>query len=139
MAKPKNGKGKNGGASNKRSTGVDGKPADDDQPNYVSNSEARTVIIQECAQGMKAIGNERAELNERAADIRERLRDAGIDVKSFMVALKLEAMEADDRTTYLENLREHMAALHIGEQGSLFPDPAASKAKNQDFGEGVTH
>ena len=135
MAKPKNGKGRNG-AKNKRSTGVDGKPADDGQASYVARTEERTKIIQESAAGMKAINAERAELNERAGDIRERLRDAGIDVKSFMVALKLEAMESDDRATYLDNLREHMAALSIGEQGSLFPDPAIKKARDQDFGDG---
>ena len=135
MAKPKNGK--SGGAKNKRNTGVDGKPADDGQASYVARTEERTKIIQESAAGMKAINAERAELNERAGDIRERLRDAGIDVKSFMVALKLEEMESDDRATYLDNLREHMAALSIGEQGSLFPDPAIRKARDMDFGEDV--
>lgn len=116
--------------------GADGKPAEADQgPGPQHNMDARKVIIQECASGMREINTERADLNERAGDIRTRLRDAGIDVKSFMVALKLEDMAKDDRETYLDNLREHMAALGIGEQGSLFPDPAKMAAKNADFGE----
>ena len=136
MAKPKNGKGRNG-AKNRRSTGVDGKPADEGDTKITHDAGTRARISMECATEMKAILAERGTLNERAGDIRQRLKDAGMDVKSWMVAIRLEAMGQDDRDAYLTNLQEHMAALGIGEQGSLFPDPAIKKARDQDFGDGA--
>lgn len=135
MAKPgkKNGKGKNG---NKRATGVDGKKADEGDTKITHDAGARRTIILGCTTEMKAIIAERVSLNERAGDIRQRLKDAGIDVKSWMVAIKLEEMGRDDRDAYLTNLAEHMSALGIGEQGNLFPDPAVKKARDMDFGDG---
>jgi len=81
------------------------------------NAKDRAIIIQECAQSMRRIQDERATLNEDAGAIRERLKDAGIDAKSFMAALRLSDMkDGAARDTFLDGLREAASALGIGEQ-----------------------
>lgn len=93
------------------------------------NVKARREIINECASQMLGIISERQELNERAGEIRERLKNAGIDNKAFMFALRVQQM-GDDRDTYLDGLRENFKALGIGQQGSLFLDPEQDEDKD---------
>lgn len=89
----------------------------------------RSVIIQECAASMRRIQDERATLNEDAGGIRQRLKDAGIDVKSFMAALRLSDMEdAEARDTFLDGLRESAAALGIGETLDWVEEAAKARA-----------
>ena len=58
-----------------------------------TNMDAVHRVIDECAAGFRRITAERKELNEQAGDLRERLRDAGIDPKPFMAALRVADFE----------------------------------------------
>ena len=85
-------------------------------------------LIKECAGQMKDIKAERQTLNERAGEIRKRLKDAGVQTAAFDFALRVEEMEEEARDSYLDSLRLNFDALAIGAQGSLFldddqPDP----------------
>lgn len=97
-------------------TAVDGgKP--DNGPSIEHNSKERAKIISECGTQMKSIMSQRKDLNEEASEIRERLRDNGIDVKSFMAALRLSEMDdTNARDNYLDGLKESFRALGMGGQ-----------------------
>lgn len=85
-----------------------------------SNMKARNEIQRECAQRMREIKAERKDLNEDAAAIRERLQEAGINVKAFEAALRLaDAEDTAARDDYLDGLRESLEALGVGEQGDF--------------------
>lgn len=77
-------------------------------------------LISDCARQMDEIDDERAELNERAGDIRERLRNSGVQVPAFNFARKLKKMEAEARNEYLDSLRVNMEGMAIGGQGEMF-------------------
>lgn len=77
-------------------------------------------LIKDCAASMVDIKARRKELNEEASDIRERLRDSGVQPKAFDFALKLFEMEAEARAEYIDSLRLNMEAMDVGEQGLLF-------------------
>jgi uncharacterized protein (UPF0335 family) len=78
---------------------------------------ARAKVIQGCAEEMRRIQATRAELNEAAGDIRQKLKDCGIDVKSWMAALRIVDMDEDAaRDTYLDGFREAYEALAGGGQ-----------------------
>jgi len=81
-------------------------------------------IICECAQQMGEIKAERAELNERAGDIRTRLRDAGVQNKAFDFACKVAEMEEEARADYLDSLRINFDALGVGAQSEMFMEAA---------------
>jgi hypothetical protein len=77
-------------------------------------------IRRECAAGMREIIEQRKDLNEQAGDIRERLRDNGIDVKSFMAGLRLVDMEdVAARDNYIDGLRLTFEALGQGEMADM--------------------
>lgn len=86
-------------------------------------------LITECAEQMLDIKAQRKELNEQAADVRERLRDAGVQTKPFEFALKLKEMEREGRNEYLDNLRLSFDALGIGSQHEMFPTTAQPSAE----------
>lgn len=89
------------------------------------NAADRSKVMTECATEMRRIKDSRSELNKQAGDIRQRLRDNGIDVKSWEAALRLADMEDDGaRDTYLDGLREAFQALGVGAQAAMFPDAA---------------
>lgn len=97
------------------------------------NGKDRAIIIQECAMSMRRIQEERATLNEDAGGIRQRLKDANIDVKSFMASLRLADMEdAAARDTFMDGLREACAALGIGEQLNWLDAVAKERAAKKD-------
>lgn len=103
-----------------RNKATDGKPVEEGN-GIEHNSASRKKIMSECAHQMREIKSQRAELNEQASDIRSRLRDNGIDVKSFEAALRLADMEDEGaRDVYIDGLREAFAALGIGQQLSMF-------------------
>lgn len=92
-----------------------------DEGGYESNAQARDVIIQECASSMRDIKRQRAELNEEAAGIRERLKNAGINKAAFEAALRIADMDDDAaRDDYLDGLRENFRAMGIGFQAEMF-------------------
>jgi uncharacterized protein (UPF0335 family) len=85
-------------------------------------------LIRECASQMVEIKTERQELNERAGDIRTRLREAGVQTKAFDFAVKLQEMEQEARDEYIDNLRVSFDALGMGAQAELFPAASAEAA-----------
>lgn len=85
------------------------------------NSNARYNIISECAHQMNEVKAARADLNEQASDIRQRLRDADISVEAFNFACKVADRDQDDRDSFLDGVREQFMARGIGTQGTLFP------------------
>ena len=110
----------------KKLKGVDGKT--DDEAPVEHNSKARKQIIRECADEMRGIKAQRKELSEQASDIRERLRNAGIDVKSFEAALRLVDMDdSEARNVFMDGLSEAWEAIGIG--GQLDWIDAAEKAE----------
>jgi uncharacterized protein (UPF0335 family) len=78
-------------------------------------------LICGCAEEMARIDDERSELNEQAGDIRERLKNSGVQPEAFKFACKLKKMEVEARNEYLDNLRLVNSALGIGEQMTLLP------------------
>ena len=89
------------------------------------------VVIKECAAAMLMIKRERGGLNERAGDIRTRLKEAGVQTAAFDFALRVQDMEQEARSSYLESLRVNFDALGIGSQGTMgFPE--ASKPNGED-------
>ena len=84
-------------------------------------------LIRECANEMSEIKSERAELNERAGDIRKRLIEAGVQTKAFDFACKIHDMEEEARAAYLDSLRINFDALGVGAQSEmLFGDQPAA-------------
>ncbi len=105
---------------------VDGGKADN-PPAPEHNSKERGKIIAECAVEMRSIIKVRKQCNDDAGDIRERLRDNGINVPSFQAALRLAEMEdGAARDTYIDGLKEAFTALGIGQQSEMFAGPAAA-------------
>ena len=86
-------------------------------------------VIKECAGEMIQIKRERGGLNERAGDIRTRLKEAGVQTAAFDFALRVQDMEQEARDSYLESLRVNFEALGIGGQGDMFPAAAESEAE----------
>lgn len=80
-------------------------------------------LIRNCAQEMTRIKKERKDLNEQAADIRDKLRESGVQPKAFDFALRLYEQDAEVRNEYLDNLRLNFEALGIGAQSEMFPEP----------------
>lgn len=100
-----------------------------DSANKQHNVKEINKVIRECATEMTRIKAARQELNEQAGDIRERLRDAGVEVSSFNFALRVRDMEDEARANYIDWLRVSFEALGVGAQGMLFPEdgqPAAA-------------
>lgn len=83
-------------------------------------------LIRECAKEMLEIKDERQDLNERAGEIRKRLRDSGVETKAFEFAVRVSEMEAEAKGNYIDWLKVSFEALGVGQQGSLFPDAAAA-------------
>ena len=86
-------------------------------------------VSKECAATMLQIKRERGDLNERAGDIRTRLKDAGVQTAAFDFALRVQDMEQEARDDYLDSLQVYFEALGIGGQLSMFPDAASATAK----------
>ena len=97
-----------------KTNGADGKASASGNAGH--NVAGLKKIIRECAQQMRAIKAQRAELNEEAATIRERLKNAGVQTKAFEYALKVADMEAEAQASYTDSLRLAAEALSIGEQ-----------------------
>ncbi len=89
-------------------------------------------LIAECRDGMIEINAERKELNGRAGDIRERLRNSGVQIAAFNFALKLHDMESEARNDYIDSLRLNMEAMSIGSQGLLFEESDAADAADAE-------
>lgn len=79
-------------------------------------------LIRDCAREMIEIKEARKELNERAGEIRQRLRDSGVETKAFEFAVRVSEMEQEAKGNYIDWLRVSFEALGVGQQGSLFPD-----------------
>ncbi len=112
-----------------------------DEKNEGSNQPDRDALIAECVEGMDEIDAARRVLNGKAGKFRERLNDAGIQVRAFEFSRKLNKMEVEARGSYLADLKISMAAMGIGEQGNFFqagPDEsedAAAEANDSATGE----
>lgn len=90
-------------------------------------------VIKECAVEMLQIKRERGGLNERAGDIRTRLKDAGVQTAAFDFALRVQDMEQEARDSYLESLHINFDALGIGMQGDMFT-PMADEGEGEQPG-----
>lgn len=90
-----------------------------DQATKNHNVSNINTVIDECATRMLEIKASRAELNEDAADIRERLSDAGIKPAAFAYALRLKEMEQEARDEYMDGLKSCFEAMSIGVQLSF--------------------
>ncbi len=73
---------------------------------------------------MRAIKAERAELSDRAGDVRTRLRDAGISVEAFNYAQRVAEKDGDDREAYMDAVHEQFMARGLGHQADFFKAPA---------------
>lgn len=80
------------------------------------DAKARKTIINECVSGVLAIKKARKDLNEEMGDIRQRLRDAGIQTAAFDFAVRLKEMEQEARDNYLDGLQECYEAMALGGQ-----------------------
>lgn len=103
------------------------------------NSEGMKKIICECAGIALSIQEERKRLNEQMGDIRQRLRDAGVQTRAFDFACKVRQMESEAQGEYLDSLRINFDALQIGGQGEMFlatvgeaQDGDAAKQREED-------
>lgn len=94
--------------------------AKDDTPSTDHNSGDVKKLIQQCAREMEGIRNDRAELNERAADIRKRVDEAGVSKPAFDYACRLYRMEQEARDNYMDSLALCFESLGIGGQGDMF-------------------
>lgn len=107
--------------------------ADDSQPNGDATPEHNIAdlnkLIRAQAREFQEIKKERAELNERAADMRQALRDAGVNTKAFEYACKLVELEAEARHEYLDQLRINFDALGVGQQADMFEAPEQAAAE----------
>lgn len=81
-------------------------------------------LIRECAKEMIAIKEQRKDLNEQAGEIRQRLRDSGVETKAFEFAVRVSEMEQEAKDNYIDWLKVSFGALGVGQQGSLFPNGA---------------
>lgn len=88
-------------------------------------------LIRECAGQMVEIKRQRAELNEQAGEIRQRLKDSGVQTAAFDYAVRVSQMEQEARGEYIDSLRINFEALGIGGQGDLFPDMDEKGADEQ--------
>lgn len=102
------------------------KSAKDDTPGTEHNSGNLKELIQQCAREIEGIRDERAELNERARDIRTRVDDAGISKPAFDYACRLYRMEQEARDSYMDSLKLCFDSLGIGGQGDMFPEDQAA-------------
>ena len=87
-----------------------------------------TKLIRDSAREMVEIKGARQELNERAGEIRKRLRDSGVETKAFEFAVRVSEMEQEAKDNYVDWLKVCFESLGVGQQGSLFPDAAAPAA-----------
>lgn len=95
---------------------------DDDMPPLDHNVADVEKLIRNCASEMAVIKKERKELNERATEIRERLRESGVQPKAFDFACRVYEQEPEARNEYLDQLRVNFEALGIGLQADMgFP------------------
>ena len=82
-----------------------------------SNSAAHKKMQRECADGLRRIAATRKELNEEAGEIRQRLRDAGIEPKAFDLVMKMRDLEDKSAVNqYMRTLRDGWEALEVGGQ-----------------------
>lgn len=95
---------------------------DDDMPPLDHNVADVHKLIRNAASEMAVIKKERAELNERAGDIRTKLKESGVQVKAFEFACRLYEQEAEARDEYLDQLRVNFEALGINAQSEMFPE-----------------
>lgn len=107
---------------------------DDGPATAKHNVRGRQTAIRECSAQMADIKEERKGLNERASDVRERLRNLGIDPKAFDAGFRILGMEDEGQKQYLDSLKEVFDALPIGSQVSLFADDAPAGAPEKPSG-----
>lgn len=100
----------------------DSEQQQEDGPTIGHNVADLHKLIRNCASEMSQIKKERAALNERAGDIRDRLKESGVQTKAFEFALRLYEQEPEARAEYLDNLRLNFEALSIGAQSEMFPE-----------------
>lgn len=88
----------------------------------------RRVAIQNAAQEMLAIKAERKALNERAREVRQTLKEMGVQTPAFDYALRVADMEDEAKAEYLDSLRECFDGLDVGQQLD-FLDEAVDRAQ----------
>lgn len=74
------------------------------------------ATIRKCRDEMLEIRAERRELNERAGDIRKRIKDMGENPKLFEANLTIYEMEAEDRARHMDSFRIIYEAMNQGDQ-----------------------
>ena len=90
---------------------------DDKKDESRSNSAAHRKMQQECAAGLRDIADQRKALNQEAGEIRERLRDAGVEPKAFALVMKMADLEDKSAVNqYMSTLRDGWEALEVGGQ-----------------------
>jgi len=94
-------------------------------------------LIRTCCDDMSPIMAARENLNKDAADVRQRLKDAGVHIPTFDLALRIHRMEDKAaQLSYQEGLSIAFKALGLGETGQMFaadpkpePEPTAPAPK----------
>lgn len=85
------------------------------------DAKKRRKLITECAQALNEIDDERSELNERAGEIRKRLKDAKMDVEAVqLVRRKMRNTDEAAFTSFNDGYREALEALAPGQTIDMF-------------------
>jgi hypothetical protein len=109
-----------------------------DAPQAGGNVADTNSVIRECVAQFNEISEKRGELNAEAADIRERLDEAGVNKPAFQAARTLYNMEPEGRDSYQDNMRLCMDALGLGQQGTLLPSDTEVIAAGTARHDGLT-
>lgn len=91
-------------------------------------------VIRDAAKELIRLKAKRAEIGEQITEVRGRVKGL-IKMADFNVALRLYELEDEDRDGALDGMRLAFEALGIGEQGSLFPEPAPSSGRSNGSAE----
>lgn len=86
------------------------------------NGAVRAKIIREVCEELDNLDAERKAIGAQMREIQQkRIKgDLGMKIADFAAARRLATLEDDDRSTYIDAVRETFAALGVGAQGSFF-------------------
>ena len=87
----------------------------DEHSTIGSNSKERAAIVSEVVANIIRLKGEKAEIQAQITEQRGRVKSLGLKAIDFNVALRLYELEAEDRNSSLDSIRECCEALGIGE------------------------
>jgi hypothetical protein len=122
----------------KRKNGADAEWGDDsgESPPTDHNAKSRAETIQHCCREITNLEAERSSISEQVREIKQiRIKgELGMKIGDFNAALRLYALEGDDRDQFFDRLRETFEALGVGAQLD-FIDALRGEAEHADRGD----